>query len=97
MDSLAMRALADLVAFGEPNDGAVPAAACHPSRVVAARAPESTHYTAGVNHFDLTCLHGDGVWGGADRRPCMWYTAMAHKAARQSPRGGDGVGDTYVI
>ena len=31
-DALGMQALADLAAFGESNDGAVPASGCHPPR-----------------------------------------------------------------
>lgn len=76
IDSPGMQALADLAAFGEPNDGAVPTRSCHPPGVHAKRSPNSRHFTAGANHYDLACRHGNGMWGGDDRQPCSWYEAM---------------------
>ena len=73
-DSWALQALADFTRFGMPNDGAVTTESCRPRS-----APEpspnhaSFHYAASVNHYDLTCRHGDGAWGGDDRKPCSWY------------------------
>jgi hypothetical protein len=82
-DSLGLEALAELSAFGEANDGAVPTTACHPRGAQVERAHASPHYTAAVNHYDLACRHGDGLipWGGDDRRPCSWYVAMAGRVA----------------
>ena len=78
VDSLELQALADLAAFGRPNDGAVAVTGCHPDDIQsAARSPAAAHFTAAVNHLDLTCRHGDGVWGGEDRRPCAWYAARS--------------------
>ena len=84
-DSYELQALADLVQFGDANDGAVPLATCHPFGTMAVPGePENAHYTAAVNHYDLTCRHGDGwilPWRSADRQPCQWYRAMATQAA----------------
>lgn len=77
-DSFGLQALADLSRFGQPNDGAVPTAGCHPPSAHVARSPDSRHFTAAVNHYDLACRHGDGSipWSGDDRNPCAWYQAM---------------------
>ena len=72
-DAWGLEALANLAGFSEPNDGAVPEAACHPPEVQAGTTPSNASYTAAVNHYDLTCRHGDGSWGGDDRKPCSWY------------------------
>ena len=84
-DSYELQALAELVDFREPNDGAVPTASCHPAGVGAPVRSwsSSAHLTAAVNHFDLTCRHGDGwlPWlATEERRPCAWYAAMADAA-----------------
>ena len=77
-DSMELQALADVVRFGERNDGAVPTASCHPPGVEPARTHDSEHFTAAANHYDLTCRHGDASlpFSGEDRMPCSWYVAM---------------------
>ena len=86
-DSTGMQALADLANFGAANDGAVPTDACHPRGVQPERTHESRHFTAGANHYDLACRHGDGSlpWGGDDRRPCSWYEAMVARTRASLP------------
>jgi len=74
LDSWGLEAFANFAGFGEANDGAVPLSACHPPDVDVAATPFSASYTPSVNHFDLTCRHGDGSWGGDDRKPCSWYS-----------------------
>ena len=87
-DSYELEALSELVQFGETNDGAVPTASCHSlaDGVAPDRSHESLHYTADVNHFDLTCRHGNGwlpwLLPRDARRPCAWYAAMAERALR---------------
>ena len=86
LDSYELKALADAVKFGEPNDGAVPTAACHGSTHVepVGRTYLSVRYTAALNHYDLTCRHGDGwlpwLLPYDARRPCAWYVRMAELA-----------------
>ena len=80
VDSLELQALAEVAGFASPNDGAVAVSGCHPGDQPTARVPGATHFTAAVNHLDLTCRHGDGVWGGEDRRPCAWYAARSSRA-----------------
>jgi hypothetical protein len=84
IDSWSMEALADLVRFGEPNDGAVPLLPCHLPGADVGSTPESATFTAAVNHIDTTCRHGDGSlpWSGDDRRPCAWYPARVSAAVR---------------
>lgn len=82
-DSMELEALADLVAFGEANDGAVPTRACHPPGATSAREPSARHFTCGCNHYDVTCRHNDpGVpWlRRDDRNPCAWYEEMTQRA-----------------
>lgn len=81
IDSAGLAALADFAGFGEDNDGAVPTAPCHPPNSTVTRSPQSSRFTAAVNHFDLACRHGDGFWGGDERKPCMWYLAMSSQTA----------------
>ena len=90
LNSFEMQALEEWVHFDEPNDGVVPAAAClAPLHEPTGDGPESRHYTAGVNHFDLTCRHGDGWWG-SDRKPCAWYKARAEEAIAMATDAGAG-------
>lgn len=85
--SLEMQALEQWVGFGQPNDGVVPAASCAaPDGAEAGSIPTMSQYTAGVNHYDLTCRNGDGWWGD-DRRPCAWYLARASEAAAAAGLG----------
>ena len=87
VNSLEMKALAQWVNFGAASDGVVPTALCDAYQgPQAEHAPTASRYTAGVNHYDLTCRNGDGWWGG-DRRPCAWYRAMA-AAAMAGAAGG---------
>ena len=81
-DSLELQALADWTDFGEPNDGVVPKLGCHPVGANASRSPDAPHYTAGLNHFDLSCRWGDGVFGD-DRKPCTWWANAARRARAQ--------------
>ena len=85
-DSMELQALADVVRFGERNDGAVPTASCHPPGVEPARTHNSEHFTAAANHYDLTCRHGDASlpFSGDDRMPCSWYVAMLERALATS-------------
>eukprot|EP00965_Chrysotila_dentata_P112933 3731265-Pleurochrysis_carterae.AAC.1 len=82
--AVSMQAMAEFTGFGEDNDGAVPTAGCHTA--AAAPTPTSAHYTAAVNHYDVTCRHGDGSWGGDDRKPCFWYAAMANAIFGEADR-----------
>ena len=98
VDSYELRALAEFVQYGEANDGAVPTGPCHSAAgsLAAGRTPLSVHYSASVNHYDLTCRHGDGwlpwLLPRDARRPCAWYAAMAERmvSAGQPPSHADG-------
>ena len=72
-DSFALQALAEFTNFGETNDGAVTLSSCRPlSASGLSSSHMALHYLTSINHYDLTCRHGDGMWG-SDRRPCSWY------------------------
>ena len=81
INSVELRALASWVNFSEKNDAVVPLSGCPaPAGAKLSRDPRGEHYLASVNHYDLTCRHGDGWWG-KHRKPCTWYRAMAERAA----------------
>ena len=93
IDSLPLTALAEFAGFGSaPNDGAVAAAGCRAAGGSSARWAEdvaSPHYQADVNHFDLTCRHGENLLGlrplgGVSQRPCSWIVSRAAAAATGS-------------
>ncbi len=79
-DSLQMQALADFVGFDAPNDAVVELTSCTPAGATPGRDSASKYYTSGANHFDLTCRHGDGAFGGVDRRPCGWFAARSNES-----------------
>eukprot|EP01087_Luapelamoeba_hula_P001482 TRINITY_DN1119_c0_g1_i1.p1 TRINITY_DN1119_c0_g1~~TRINITY_DN1119_c0_g1_i1.p1 ORF type:complete len:509 (+),score=35.09 TRINITY_DN1119_c0_g1_i1:101-1627(+) len=72
--SVALSAIADVVNYGEENDGMVGLSACSEAPELNLYQPmyNATYYIPTVNHADGTCRNGNGWWGLA-RDPCTWY------------------------
>jgi len=64
--ALALTALADLVQYGQPNDGMVPISSCDVTGNSYGSSPQNSWYMAGYNHADATCRNGG--------TPCTWYS-----------------------
>ena len=82
-ESAELKALSLAVNYGEPNDGAVGIASCSlPGRNYSTDTASAACYSVGVNHFDGTCRHGNGL--AADRKPCNFYTNKTAAVRRGS-------------
>jgi hypothetical protein len=71
----ALGALADVVNYGEKNDGLVPLSSCIgviPEGQYRTD-PSDDYYVSKINHADGTCRNGNGLFGN-NRKPCSWFT-----------------------
>jgi len=71
---VALEIFANLVNYGEPNDGLVPASSCTMgSDTLFTESALSNYYRANVNHADSTCRDGDASDGDPSKQPCLFY------------------------
>jgi len=72
--SLALAALADVVWYGEKNDGLVAVSSCLIPQANYDNRYQSDFYIAPLNHADTTCRNGNGFYDTEERMPCGWYS-----------------------
>ncbi|KAG2383703.1 hypothetical protein C9374_004374 [Naegleria lovaniensis] len=73
---VALELFANMVQYGEANDGLVPASSCLMDTPLDkfSPIPESVLYAANINHADATCRNGDSVFGDTTKQPCAFYS-----------------------
>ncbi len=58
--------------YSEPNDGAVACSDCMVISDSFASVPSAAFYVGDLNHYDVTCLYGDG--DAEISKPCTWFS-----------------------
>eukprot|EP01080_Neovahlkampfia_damariscottae_P004234 gene4234-7571_t len=73
-DSLPLTIVTQFCNFSSPNDGLCSIYSCNDvgGSNQYQYQPNANFYQPQTNHPDMTCRHGDGLWG-SHRKPCTWF------------------------